>query len=201
MKKILMIIFMYIIASNSYYGLVNEKGEKITDFQNTENIITTEQTQEQKDETVVNTEEIQQEQIEQKEKTKNEIEKNTIDEKNTKQESEQNKDKETIEENEVIIQTDNKSNNIKNQTDEKNNTSTNINTNTNTNNNNKCEHGDEGWYNTKAEAKAVYDNKVSSLDEQWESGKISTEEYRAKKPNGCEVWDCAECHKWTVSMY
>ena len=200
MKKILMIIFMYIIASNSYYGLVNEKGEKITDFQNTENIITTEQTQEQKDETVVNTEEIQQEQIEQKDTTKNEIEKNTIDDKNTKQESKQNKDKKTTEKNEVIP-TDNKSNNTKNQTDEKNNTSTNTNTNTNTNNNNKCEHGDEGWYNTKAEAKAVYDNEVSSLDEQWESGKISTEEYRAKKPNGCEVWDCAECHKWTVSIY
>lgn len=201
MRKILMIIFMYIIASNSYYGLVNEKGEKITDFQNTENIITTEQTQEQKDEILVNTEEIQQEEI------KTETKKNTSDEKSTKQESEQNKDKKTAEKNETVEKNNknsnkNASNNTKNQTNEKNNTSTKTNTNTNTNNkSNKCEHGNIGWYNTEAEAKAVYEDKVKELDELWVNKKISTEEYRAKKPNGCEVWDCAECHKWTVSMY
>ncbi len=35
MKKLIAIIFMWIIASNSYYGIVNEKGERITSFENT----------------------------------------------------------------------------------------------------------------------------------------------------------------------
>ena len=32
MKKIILIIFMAMISSFSYYGAVNEKGEKVVDF-------------------------------------------------------------------------------------------------------------------------------------------------------------------------
>lgn len=45
MRKLLAIIFMFIIASNSYYGLVNDKGEKVTDIQEIlkeQNLITNE---------------------------------------------------------------------------------------------------------------------------------------------------------------
>ena len=45
MKKIILIIFMAIISSFSYYGAVNEKGEKVVNFETTpqeENIITNE---------------------------------------------------------------------------------------------------------------------------------------------------------------
>lgn len=33
MRKLIAIIFMFIIASNSYYGIVNDKGEKVTNIQ------------------------------------------------------------------------------------------------------------------------------------------------------------------------
>ena len=45
MKKIILILFMAMISSFSYYGAVNEKGEKVVDFTNSsqqENIIASE---------------------------------------------------------------------------------------------------------------------------------------------------------------
>ena len=35
MKKIIIILMMCIISSCSYYGKVNESGERVTDFENT----------------------------------------------------------------------------------------------------------------------------------------------------------------------
>ncbi|MFG6319939.1 MAG: hypothetical protein K1W33_08855, partial [Clostridia bacterium] len=61
MKKIILIIFMAMISSFSYYGAVNEKGEKVVDFTNSsqqENIVTNqtiEETQENIVEQVENT--------------------------------------------------------------------------------------------------------------------------------------------------
>ena len=52
MKKILMIIFMYIIASNSFYGVVN-KEEETTDYQNTvqENVVQNEIVEQESEDT------------------------------------------------------------------------------------------------------------------------------------------------------
>ena len=59
MKKIILIIFMAMISSFSYYGAVNENGEKVTNFENTiqdqENVV---------QEKVSNREEIQTENVE-----------------------------------------------------------------------------------------------------------------------------------------
>ncbi len=55
MKKLIAIIFMFIIASNSYYGIVNDKGEKVTDIQEVlkeQNLITNEIVEEQENETI-----------------------------------------------------------------------------------------------------------------------------------------------------
>lgn len=56
MKKLIAMIFMFIIASNSYYGIVNEEGERITSFENTTQESKTEENTEDNQENV--TEEI-----------------------------------------------------------------------------------------------------------------------------------------------
>ena len=198
MKKILMIIFMYIIASNSFYGVVNEKEGNTQQLENiTQNEVVqeVEEIQEVKEETKSIENTVKTEEIEQKETNKITVQ-NDNNFSNTKQENEQQEKKETVSKTNKNNNTVEKAeNNTKHETNEKKDIST------ITDNNHKCVHGDEGWYNTKSEAQAVYDNKISSLDMQWANGDMSTEEYRAKKPNGYEIWDCAECHKWTISMY
>lgn len=83
MKKIILIIFMAMISSFSYYGVVNEKGEKVVDFTTSsqeENIVVSETVQEtqknitdQVENTVAQTEKIQKEKTKVQETTKEQI--------------------------------------------------------------------------------------------------------------------------------
>lgn len=80
---------------------------------------------------------------------------------------------------------------IEKQTQEKNNTSNNI---------TKCEHSSD-WYNTEADAVAVYKAKLKYWEDKWSKYEIDNDEFYANRPNGYETWDCPYCHKWTINIY
>ncbi len=171
MKKIILIIFMAMISSFSYYGAVNEKGEKVVSFETTpqeENIIINEiaeETQENATNEIENTitqvEEIQQEETKQQNTTKENpttpvaesngnTKKNKTQPTQTKQDTQVNEQQETKANNSNAIEKN-----------EETNTNTNTNQNTNiTNNAPKCTHSSNGWYNSKAEAEAIYNAEI-----------------------------------------
>lgn len=213
MKKIILIIFMAMISSFSYYGAVNEKGEKVVSFETTpqeENIImnqTTEEIQEnvieQVENIVVQVEEIQQEEIEQpdttnensiipvaKSKDKNNGNKNTTQQTQTKQDTQVSEQQET------------KANTNATEKKEEMNTNTNQDQNTNTTNNApKCTHSSDGWYNSETEAKAIYNAEIKKWGDKWTNYEIDNDTYYKNCPSGYEVFSCPYCNKWTINLF
>lgn len=218
MKKIILIIFMAMISSFSYYGAVNEKGEKVVDFTNSsqqENIVTNqtiEETQENIVEQVENT--IAQAEIIKDEETKIQetpkepttpvVEKanksnNTNKNKETKQTqvTQQKQDSQVKEQKDTKV---NKSNTIEKKEETKTNTNQNKNTN-NTNNAPKCTHSNSNWYNSKAEAEAIYNAEIKKWGDKWTNYEIDNETYYKNCPSGYEVFSCPYCNKWTINLY
>ncbi len=218
MKKIILIIFMAMISSFSYYGAVNEKGEKVVDFTNSsqqENIVTNqtiEETQENIVEQVENT--IAQAEIIKDEETKIQetpkepttpvVEKanksnNTNKNKETKQAqvTQPKQDSQVKEQKETKV---NKSNTIEKKEETKTNTNQNKNTN-NTNNAPKCTHSNSNWYNSKAEAEAIYNAEIKKWGDKWTNYEIDNETYYKNCPSGYEVFSCPYCNKWTINLY
>lgn len=216
MKKVILIILMAIISSFSYYGAVNEKGEKVVEFANSsqqENSVENEieeKTQENIIERVGNTvaqaETIQDEETKVQETTKEltipiakKANKSEITNKNkkAKQEIKQKQDLKVKEQKDTKV--------INGNTTEKKeeiNTNANQNKNTNkTNNAPKCTHSNGNWYNSKVEAEAVYNAEIKKWGDKWTSNEINIEEYSKKCPDGYEVWSCSYCNKWTIEMY
>ncbi len=216
MKKIILIIFMAMISSFSYYGAVNEKGEKVVDFTNSsqqENIVTNqtiEETQENIVEQVENT--IAQAEIIKDEETKIQetpkepttpvVEKanksnNTNKNKETKQAqvTQPKQDSQVKEQKETKV-------NKSNTTEKKEETKTNTNQNTNnTNNAPKCTHSNSNWYNSKAEAEAIYNAEIKKWGDKWTNYEIDNETYYKNCPSGYEVFSCPYCNKWTINLY
>ena len=201
---------MAMISSFSYYGVVNEKGEKVVDFETTqqeENIITNqiaEETQENVVNEVGNT--IAQAEIKQEEQTnaENVVDQNqtpTVEEnKNNKQPTVQKA--QTKQPTQVNTQQETPKNNDK----PKQNTETNTNTNTNqdkntntTNNAPKCSHSSKGWYNTKAEA--IYNAEIKKWGDKWTNYEIDNDTYYKNCPSGYEVFSCPYCNKWTINLF
>lgn len=215
MKKIILIIFMAMISSFSYYGVVNEKGEKVVDFTTSsqeENIVVSETTQEtqknitdQVENTVAQTEKIQKEKTKVQETTKEQI--STVVEKTNKSDN-TNKNKE-IKQAEVTqpkqdSQVKETEVNNSNTTEKKKETNTNINQNKNTNNTNnvpKCMHSNSNWYNSKAEAEAIYNAEIKKWGDKWTNYEIDSETYYKNCPSGYEVFSCPYCNKWTINLY
>ena len=222
MKKIILIIFMAMISSFSYYGAVNEKGEKVVDFTNSsqqENIVTNqtiEETQEniveQVENTIAQAEIIQNEEIIKDEETKIQetpkepttpvVEKanksnNTNKNKETKQAqvTQPKQDSQVKEQKETKV-------NKSNTTEKKEETKTNTNQNTNnTNNAPKCTHSNSNWYNSKAEAEAIYNAEIKKWGDKWTNYEIDNETYYKNCPSGYEVFSCPYCNKWTINLY
>ncbi len=235
MKKIILIIFMAIISSFSYYGAVNEKGEKVVNIETTpqaENVITNqrvEETQEnvisQVENTVEQAEIIQDEQIEEKNtveekqtqpivenKSKNDKQQTVVPKKQTKQET-QVDNQQKIQANNDTMRKDTQQNNDttrkdtqpNNDTTKKNtepNTNTNQNKNTDTTNNApKCTHSSNGWYNSKAEAEAIYNAEIKKWGDKWTNYEIDNDTYYKNCPSGYEVFSCPYCNKWTINLF
>ena len=64
----------------------------------------------------------------------------------------------------------------------------------------KSKNGALGWYNTKAQAVAVYTAKVNEGSAKWGNYEITTEEYEKNYPSSYEVWTCYLCGKWTINF-
>lgn len=202
MKKLIAIIFMCIIASNSYYGIVNEKGEKVTDIQEVleqQNLVTNDIVEEQQ-------------------KTELSEVQNTIEIPETTEVEKTEEKKEVPEITQTNVKKNNIQSNIKEQ--EKKPTPTQIkqetkesntaeqvkaNTNTNksesTNNTIKCTHPKENWYDSEAEAIAVYNKEIKKWGNKWTNYEIDSETYYKNCPTGYETLDCAYCKKWTITLY
>lgn len=65
----------------------------------------------------------------------------------------------------------------------------------------KCNHSNEGYYNTEDEAKAYYKELSKEFGEKVKDGEITYEEYLKKCPYGYETISCQYCGKWTISLY
>lgn len=204
MKKIIIIFMMFIISSCSYYGKVNEKGERVTVFEN-ENTV---QENTEQDEVI---EKIQEDTIDEVVSVVEKDESITKDENkvNIANQKEEQKDK-----NSGIQETKEKQDKIKN--DEKNSkTQTNIDSNNNeketidtnmdqernTNNVPKCTHSNDNWYASKAEAEAVYNAKIKEWGDKWTNYEIDNETYYKNCPSGYEVFSCPYCNKWTINLF
>ena len=218
MKKIILIIFMAMISSFSYYGAVNEKGEKVVDFTNSsqqENIVTNqtiEETQEniveQVENTIAQAEIIKYEENKIQETPKDPttpvVEKsnksnNTNKNKETKQTqvTQQKQDSQVKEQKDTKV---NKSNTIEKKEETKTNTNQNKNTN-NTNNAPKCTHSNSNWYNSKTEAEAIYNAEIKKWGDKWTNYEIDNDTYYKNCPSGYEVFSCPYCNKWTINLY
>lgn len=208
MKKIIIIFMMFIISSCSYYGKVNEKGERVTVFEN-ENTV---QENTERDEVI---EKIQENTIDEVVSVVEKDESITKDENkvNIANQKEEQKDKNTNK-NSGIQETKEKQDKIKN--DEKNSkTQTNINSNNNeketidtnmdqeknTNNVQKCTHSNDNWYASKAEAEAIYNAKIKEWGDKWTNYEIDNETYYKNCPSGYEVFSCPYCNKWTINLF
>lgn len=210
MKKIILIIFMAIISSFSYYGAVNEKGEKVVSFETTpqeENIITNqiaEETQEniinEIENTVVQLEETQQEEIEQLDTT-NENTTTPIAKSKNKNNSSKNTTQ-TIQNTEVNEQQEIKSNTNATEKSVTTNTETTTEQNTNiTSTAPKCTHSSNGWYNSKTEAEAIYNSEIKKWGDKWTNYEIDNDTYYKNCPSGYEVFSCPYCNKWTINLF
>lgn len=209
MKKLIAIIFMWIIASNSYYGIVNEKGENVTDIQEVleqQNLVTNDIIEEQEKtelSEVENTMEIPK--ITEVEKIEEQKEVTEITQDNVKKNNIQNNVKEQ-EKKPTVVETKPTPTQIKQETKENNTTEkikVNINTNKSesTNNTIKCTHPKENWYDSEAEAIAVYNKEIKKWGKKWTNYEIDSETYYKNCPTGYETFDCAYCKKWTITLY
>ncbi len=215
MKKIILIIFMAMISSFSYYGAVNEKGEKVVDFTNSlqeENIVVSETAQEtqeniveQVENTVAQAETIQNEETKVQETTK---EPTTPVVEKTNKSNNINKNKETKQTQVTQPKQDSQVKETKvnnsNTTEKKEETNTNTNQNKNTNNTNnapKCTHSNSNWYNSKAEAEAIYNAEIKKWGDKWTNYEIDNETYYKNCPSGYEVFSCPYCNKWTINLF
>lgn len=65
----------------------------------------------------------------------------------------------------------------------------------------KCTHSSENYYNSKAEAEAIYEAEIKKWGDMWVNDEIDDETYYKNCPDGYEVWSCPYCQKWTISFY
>lgn len=209
MKKLIAMIFMFIIASNSYYGIVNEKGENVTDIQEVleqQNLVTNDIVEEQEKtelSEVQNAIEIPK--TTEVEKTLEQKEVPEITQANVKKNNTQSNIKEQ-EKKPKPVETKPTPTQVKQETKESNTTekvkaNTNTNKSESTNNTIKCTHPKEDWYDSEAEAIAVYNKEIKKWGNKWTNYEIDSETYYKNCPSGYETFDCAYCKKWTIILY
>lgn len=210
MKKFI-IIMILLISNFSYYGAVNDKGEKVPYVESL----------------------VQEENIVQKESVEEEI-KTTIDEIDNKniQESKEISKKQTtqvsvVKETDVTIPTETKKPNVGTEIKKTQETKvkeipetkvetkaediennviekqvTEINVVEKTEETPKCTHSQDGYYNSKAEAEEIYYAEIKKWGDMWINNEIQDDEiYYRNCPDGYDVLECPYCHKWKLSLF
>lgn len=216
--KYIKILIILLISSFSYYGVVNDKGEKVTNIQE---IMQEQQIENSAEESVAeeNAEEIEivveeiektekeeskevvQQKTEKKEKTatKNQTQKtqpivNKAQEKTTSTETTKSEKTEVEAKEEIKKQ----ENNSEKKQEEK------VVTNAE-----KCANGNHGmsvgnskkWFKSESEAIATYEAEIEKWGNKWTNDEITKEEYYAKCPYGYETWNCPYCNLYTLNYY
>lgn len=218
MRKLIIIIIL-LISSFSYYGVVDEDGEKITVYDNVvdEQSITD---QVSEDDAIIERIVKENENVE----TKNEIVKVEQEEiENAKVQEQQNKTTDNTIKQQTIIKSAEQKAQVTTNTSKEDDTSVNkeeITGNVEQNNsytekevmvvektecvgnNHKIESGNTGkWFNNKVEADDYYNTEIEKWGKLWENDEITKEEYLKNCPFGYEVWTCPQCQKWTLNFY
>ena len=218
MRKLIIIIIL-LISSFSYYGVVDEDGEKITVYDNVvdEQSITD---QVSEDDAIIERIVKENENME----TKNEIVKVEQEEiENAKVQEQQNKTTDNTIKQQTIIKSAEQKAQVTTNTSKEDDTSVNkeeITGNVEQNNsytekevmvvektecvgnNHKIESGNTcKWFNNKIEADDYYNTEIEKWGKLWENDEITKEEYLKNCPFGYEVWTCPQCQKWTLNFY
>lgn len=218
MRKLIIIIIL-LISSFSYYGVVDEDGEKITVYDNVvdEQSITD---QVSEDDGIIERIVKENENVE----TQNEIVKVEQEEiENAKVQEQQNKTTDNTIKQQTIIKSAEQKAQVTTNTSKEDDTSVNkeeITGNVEQNNsytekevmvvektecvgnNHKIESGNTGkWFNNKIEADDYYNTEIEKWGNLWENDEITKEEYLKNCPFGYEVWTCPQCQKWTLNFY
>lgn len=214
---LLIILGFYMIITQSYYGVVDENGNKITNMQE---ILLIEQEQENNtthNETIADEEakiddvsvSASKENIQEKNTEEIQIKADTQTKKKesstTKQTTVQEKQVESIKQQEQvqIKQEEQKQEQpsqvveVKQETQEKK-----VEEQKCTDSKHKVSAGNSGkWFNSYDEAVAYYDSLINGYSNQIHNGEITIEEYNRKCPYGYEIWSCPYCNKWTLNYY
>lgn len=222
-KKILIIGGILMISSFSYYGAVDENGEKVISFEQnaTQSAL--------KNEVIEEQQEVEQENIQQKEKTAKaeEIEPRQIELQDVKNDNigvqsvskstqveEKNKTKEVVKETkkqEEIKETQQEKKQDETKTEQEkeqeeiNYTEVEV----KIAEVEKCsdtKHGIEvgnsnKWFDSKQEAIKYYEDIIKTWGEKWTNYEIDSETYYKNCPSGYEVFSCPYCEKWTINLF
>ena len=220
-KKIIILVGILMISSFSYYGAVDENGEKVISFEPnaTQNPVEfqSEAVNESKE---VKQEDSKQEIVEITEQPKEEIKTIKTEQKEINKESTQQKKVETqkistpkveekiIEKEVVIEQPDEKQVKEEIKQDEIKQEQYSeadvkiVEKSECEDNNHKTKIGNSNkWFNNQEEAIAEYNAELEKWSQKAKSGAISYEELYQKCPYGYETWNCYNCKKWTLNYY
>lgn len=217
-KKILIIGVILMISSFSYYGAVDEKGEKVISFEqnSAENALNNEVIEEQQEveqeEKTGKTEEIEPIQTELQD-VKNDnigvqsVSKSTqVEEKNkTKEVVKETKKQEEIKETQQEKKQDETKTEQEKEQEEINYTEVEV----KIAEVEKCSdtrHGIEvgnsnKWFDSKQDAIKYYEDIIKTWGEKWTNYEIDSETYYKNCPSGYEIFSCPYCEKWTINLF
>ena len=221
MKKLVIIIIL-LISNFSFYGVVNDEGEKVTSIQEimqSENVIVEENAAnevEEKTEEKTTNETSSQEKI--KEQPTEVVEKQEIKNEEIKGTPVKKENTTTKKNENTSINTEKKMEEQKNKQEEKqiekpkdeiNQSKQNQDNSAKeqqletvipkcTETNHLMETGNtEKWFDTKQQAVAFYEKEIKEWEEKWLKDEIDDDTYYKNCPDGYEYWSCPLCQKWT----
>ena len=224
MKKLVIIIIL-LISNFSFYGVVNDEGEKVTSIQEimqSENVIVEENAAnevEEKTEEKTTNETSSQEKIKEQPTEvveKQEIKNEEIKETPVKKEITTTKKNENTSVNIEKKVEEQKSKQEEKQIEKSKDEITKVETTQDistqeekttvipkcTETNHMMETGNSGkWFDTKQQAVAFYEKEIKEWEDKWLKDEIDDNTYYKNCPDGYEYWSCPLCNKWTINLY
>lgn len=224
MKKLVIIIIL-LISNFSFYGVVNDEGEKVTSIQEimqSENVIVEENAAnevEEKTEEKTTNETSSQEKIKEQPTEvveKQEIKNEEIKETPVKKEITTTKKNENTSVNIEKKVEEQKSKQEEKQIEKSKDEITKVETTQDistqeekttvipkcTETNHMMETGNSGkWFDTKKQAVAFYEKEIKEWEDKWLKDEIDDNTYYKNCPDGYEYWSCPLCNKWTINLY
>lgn len=224
MKKLVIIIIL-LISNFSFYGVVNDEGEKVTSIQEimqSENVIVEENAAnevEEKTEEKTTNETSSQEKIKEQPTEvveKQEIKNEEIKETPVKKEITTTKKNENTSVNIEKKVEEQKSKQEEKQIEKSKDEITKVETTQDistqeekttvipkcTEINHMMETGNSGkWFDKKQQAVAFYEKEIKEWEDKWLKDEIDDNTYYKNCPDGYEYWSCPLCQKWTINLY